>query len=133
MSIPVRTLANFIDGRFVPPSTGTYLDDIGPATAEVIAQVPRSNANDVDAAVGAAKKAFRGGWGAASVAVRAELCEAVARAIELRADELAELESLDTGKPIRLARTVDIPRAILNFRFFAGAIRHDQTGFHEMD
>lgn len=129
----VRTLANFIDGRFVPPSTGAYLDDVGPATAEVIAQVPRSNTNDVDAAVGAAKKAFRGGWSAANVAQRSELCEAVARAIERRADELAELESLDTGKPIRLARTVDIPRAVLNFRFFAGAIRHDETGFHEMD
>src|SRR5262245_59599534 len=116
-----RILKNFIDGRFVPPQGGEHLEDIGPATGQLVAQVPRSGASDVDAAVAAAQRAFRGGWGRSSVAERAELCEAVARRIESRAEQLAELESLDTGKPLRLARTVDIPRAILNFRFFAGA------------
>ena len=84
MPSELRTLANFIDGRFVPPAAGGYLDDVAPATAEVIARVPRSSASDVDAAVGAAKKAFQRGWGASSVAQRAELCERIGHALRLR-------------------------------------------------
>jgi aminomuconate-semialdehyde/2-hydroxymuconate-6-semialdehyde dehydrogenase len=126
-------LSNFIGGRFVPPAGGQYIDDIGPATGGVIARVPRSDGRDVDAAVAAAQRAFQSGWARSGVAERAELCDEIARRIESRAAELARLESLDTGKPLRLARSVDIPRAILNFRFFAGAVRHDETRCQEMD
>ena len=71
-------------------------------------------------------------WGRSSAAERADLLEAVAAAIEGRLVEFAEAESADNGKPVHLAAAVDIPRAIANFRFFAGAIRHDHTDFHPM-
>jgi len=129
----MRTLANFIGGAFVPARDGAELDDVDPATGEVIARIPASQAPDVDDAVRAARSALDGGWGRSGVAERADLLESVAARIAARADELAELESLDTGKPIRLARTVDIPRAVLNFKFFAGAVRHDQTACHAME
>lgn len=128
----MRVLHNFIRGETVAPAGDEYLDDVNPATGEVTAKLPRSRGADVDFAVAAAGKAFEG-WSRATMAERAGLLEAVARAVEKRADELAELESRDTGKPITLARTLDIPRAVANFRFFAGAIRHDETAFHAMD
>jgi len=128
----VIELANHIDGKAQPAASGATLEDIGPATGAVVASIPDSSAEDVDAAVGAARRAFEGPWGRTSTAERADLCDAVADAIEADLDRFAELESLDTGKPIHTARTIDIPRAIANFRFFAGAVRHDQTGAHAM-
>src|SRR5438046_1192291 len=94
---PIRLLAHFIDGAFVPPASGEYLEDMGPATGEVIARIPRGNAADVDAAVGAARRAFHGSWSLSTRAERADLCDAIAARIAERAKELAELESLDTG------------------------------------
>jgi aminomuconate-semialdehyde/2-hydroxymuconate-6-semialdehyde dehydrogenase len=128
----VQTLRQYIDEGFVRPASREYLDDVEPATGRVVARVPRGSAADVEAAVAAAKRAFHGAWGRTTSGERADWCDAVARAIEVRADELAHLESLDTGKPVELARRVDIPRAIANFRFFAGAVRHDATPCHEM-
>ncbi len=127
------TLTHHIGGTRRAPASGAYIDDIGPATGEVIARVPRGDEVDVDAAVGAAHDALRGAWGRATRHERADLCDAIADAIEARLDELAELESRDTGKPVALARSLDVPRAVANFRFFAGAVRHDATGAHEMD
>lgn len=128
-----RTLTNFIGGREVPPAAGQYLDDVDPATGEVIARIPRSGAADVDAAARAAREAFEGEWGRTPTEARARLLDAIADRIEARKDDLAALESLDTGKPLRLAATVDIPRAVANFRFFAGAVRHDRTDCHLTD
>ncbi len=125
-------LSNHIGGEAVPPDGDEWFDDRAPATGQVIARIPRSGASDVDHAVLAAKGAFEGSWGSSSTAERADLCDAIASAIEARLDEFALLEAQDTGKPIHFARTVDIPRAIANFRFFAGAARHDETGFHKM-
>jgi aminomuconate-semialdehyde/2-hydroxymuconate-6-semialdehyde dehydrogenase len=129
----MRTLANHIDGRDAPPRSGEYVDDVGPATGEVIARVPRSGAADVDAAAQAARRALDGAWGRTPTEERARLLDRIADRLEARKDEFAALESLDTGKPIKLARTIDIPRAIANFRFFAGAIRHDRTDCHVLD
>jgi len=126
------TLLNVIGGEAAAPSTGDFLDDLNPATGEVIARVPRSGGADVDAAVAAARAAA-GPWSRTGVSERADLLGAVAARIAERADELAQIESLDTGKPVSLARTMDVPRAILNFRFFAGAVRHDETACHPMD
>jgi len=128
----MRLLTNFIKGRAIAPVGDEYLDDLNPATGEVIAKVPRSKGADVDFAVMAARKAFES-WSQTSVAERADLLDAVASRIEKRSEELAELESRDTGKPIQVARTVDVPRAVANFRFFAGAVRHDQTSCHAME
>src|SRR5512135_1616910 len=113
-------LSNFMGGAFVPPCGGAYLDDVNPATGETIGRIPDSAAEDVDAAVAAARAALDGAWGKETAAARADLLDAVASEIERRGEELAALESLDTGKPIKLARTVDVPRAVANFRFFAG-------------
>ena len=128
----MRTVLNHVGGRDVPAASGATLVDLGPATGEPIATIPESGPADVDLAVEAARTALAGPWGRSTTAERADLCDAVADAIQARFDELAELESLDTGKPVRTARAIDIPRAIANFRFFAGAVRHDQTGAHEM-
>ncbi len=125
-------LANHIDGKARPAASGSVLDDFGPATGKVVATLPDSREEDVDAAVAAARGAFEGAWGRTSALERADLCDAVADAIEADLDRFAELESLDTGKPIHTARTIDIPRAVANFRFFAGAVRHDSTGAHRM-
>lgn len=127
-----RRLRNFIGGDFVAPAGAKYLDDFNPATGELLARIPRSGPADVERAVASAAAALEAGWAETSSEERAALCEALAERIEARGDELAALESRDTGKPLGLARTVDIPRAVANFRFFAGAIRHQSTGCHEM-
>lgn len=128
----VRELLNHVGGEDLPASSGGTVDVLAPATGQRFATIPDSGPEDVDRAVRAARAAFEGAWGRWTTAERADLCDEVARTIETRLDEFAELESLDTGKPISLARTIDIPRAIANFRFFAGAVRHDRTGAHEM-
>ncbi|HTL97661.1 MAG TPA: aldehyde dehydrogenase family protein, partial [Holophagaceae bacterium] len=120
MSIP--ELRNFLSGAFVPAKEGGLLDNLGPATGEVIARIPRSMKADVDAAVAAAKAALPG-WAKTPVAERAALLDRVADRLEARLDELAALESRDTGKPVSLAKSLDIPRAISNFRFFADLVR----------
>jgi aminomuconate-semialdehyde/2-hydroxymuconate-6-semialdehyde dehydrogenase len=129
--VSTRTLQHFIGGAFTPPASGAYLDDVAPATGDVLARVARGDAADVDRGVAAAKRAFAG-WSARPAAERAAVLDRIADVIEARAGELAALESEDTGKPRTLAAALDIPRAVLNFRFFAGAVRHDATSFHEM-
>ncbi len=128
----MKTLANFVGGEDRPPASGQHLDDLDPASGEVIARVPRSTAPDVDEAVAAARGALTGAWGRLSTTDRADLLDEVADAIERDLEAFAEAETRDTGKPITTSRTLDIPRAIANFRFFAGAVRHAETGFHEM-
>ena len=129
---PPRWL-NCIDGRMVPAQSGAWLDKRAPATGQLVAQVPRSGREDVDAAVAAAVAARQGPWAGWGRERRASLLEAVAAAIRDRAEEFAALESEDTGKPIGVARSVDIPRVIENFRFFAGALRHERSDAHHMD
>lgn len=125
-------LANFIGGKFAPPAGGQYFDDINPATEEVIAEVPDSDAADVDRAVDAARAAFPA-WSRTPAADRSNLLLRLADLIEKNFDELARLESCDNGKAISLARRLDIPRAIANFRFFATAIIHQTTEAHVTD
>src|SRR5688500_4519969 len=93
----MQKLGNFIDGRFVPPASGTYLDDIGPASGDVIAQIPDSDTRDVDAAVVAARRAFPA-WSGTSTAERSRLLMRLADLIETNLDSLARMESLDNGK-----------------------------------
>lgn len=128
----MTTLAHWIDGQPRTGASGAVFDDVAPATGEVLAQVARGDAADVDAAVAAAKAALAGPWGATTRLERADVLDRIADGLEARLDELARLESEDTGKPISLARRIDIPRAVANFRFFAGAIRHDETPCHQM-
>lgn len=118
-------LANYIDGQFFAPRSSSYLDSINPATGQVHAQVPASDAADVAAAVEAAQRAFPA-WSALPLEARAQHLLAIARGIEARLEALALAECNDNGKPLHLARRIDIPRARDNFRFFAHAL----TQFH---
>ena len=114
-----------INGEFVNSSSGKSVDVIGPASGEPIARVPESNIEDVNRAVAAAREAFDDGrWSKLPHGSRSAMLEKLASLIEEHAGELAELESQDTGKPIKLARDSDIVFAIDNLHFFAGAARH---------
>jgi aminomuconate-semialdehyde/2-hydroxymuconate-6-semialdehyde dehydrogenase len=117
----IITLANLIDGKLAAPANGVYLDVFEPATGKVYARCPDSDARDVEAAVNAAERAAPA-WGALSHGERARHLHRLADAVEARLDELAREESRDSGKPVKLARRVDIPRAVSNLRFFAEAI-----------
>ena len=107
---------NYVNGTFV--ESKETIEDINPATSEVIATIPRSNSDDVNEAVSAADKALDN-WGTLSLDERRKWLEKIANALEARSREIANLESLDTGKPIKIARAVDASRSVANFRFFA--------------
>jgi len=125
-------IQNFIDGEFVPASTGRRLENIEPATGKAYSSVPDSGEDDVDRAVAAAGKAFPG-WSRTSAEERGRILTRIAEAIESNADRLARAESIDTGKPMRLARSLDIPRSAKNFRFFASAIQHFHSESYATD
>src|SRR5207245_1441928 len=102
-----------MNGELVNSRLGRVVDDIGPASGKVVAQVPQSSIEDVEHAVTAARAAFDDGrWSRLTHSARATALEALAQVIESHAEELAELESLDAGKPIKLARDSDIPFSI---------------------
>ncbi|KAK3578193.1 hypothetical protein CHS0354_015244 [Potamilus streckersoni] len=115
-------IQNFINGKFVPSKQ--FIDSYNPATGKVWAKIPDSDATDVDIAVTAADDAFPG-WSATPIQQRSKILLKIADLLESRLDEFAVLESRDQGKPLSLSRTVDIPRAIYNFRFFATSVLHD--------
>src|SRR3954468_23862081 len=96
-------LANFIGGAFRAPASSTYFDDINPATAEVIAEIPDSDERDVDDAVRAAKTAFPA-WSRTPAAERSRLLLKLADLVEKNLDELARMESIDNGKTLSLAK-----------------------------
>ena len=99
-----------INGELVNSSTGKVVDDIGPASGEAVAQIPQSGLEDVERAVTAAREAFDDGrWSRLPHGARAAALEKLAQVLEAHTEELAELESLDAGKPIKLARDSDIP------------------------
>lgn len=124
-------IANFIDGHYQAPVDGGYLDNIEPATGLTYGQIPDSDINDVDIAVTAAKKALPQ-WQAMPLEQRADVLYAIAQEIENRIDELALAEATDNGKPVLLARTIDIPRAAANFKFFAHACSQFASESHAM-
>ncbi len=114
-------LHNWIDGRPQAPAEGRHLDVFEPATGEVFAHCPASTATDVESAVQAASRASMG-WANTRPEDRAGCLMRLADLIEAELDALAELESQDNGKPVALARELDIPRAVSNLRFFAAAV-----------
>jgi aminomuconate-semialdehyde/2-hydroxymuconate-6-semialdehyde dehydrogenase len=128
----MTVVANYINGEFVEPASGLYFDDVDPATGQVCGQVPDSDDRDVRHAVRAARDAFPG-WSETPAAERSQTLARIADLIEKNLDDLARVESMDTGKPVGLARSVDIPRAVQNFRFFATAILHTRTEAHQTD
>jgi betaine-aldehyde dehydrogenase len=118
----MRTLQNFIDGSFRPAAGGATEPVLNPATGEEIALAPLSEAADVDAAVGAAKRAFEG-WSQTTPAARAEALLGLASSIEEHGEELAREEAINAGKPIAGVLSDEIAVMVDNLRFFAGAAR----------
>jgi aminomuconate-semialdehyde/2-hydroxymuconate-6-semialdehyde dehydrogenase len=125
---------NFINNQFVPALGGATLDNTSPATGATLCQLPRSQACDADAAIASAVGAYPA-WARTPVPARAALLDRVADLLERDAGALAQLEAEDSGKTLKMATSTDIPRAVANFRFFAGALRHDHGGaaFHTAD
>ncbi len=128
----MQTILNYIDGELREPNAGEWLDSIEPATATPYARVPDSDNSDVAAAVDAAKRAFPS-WSRTPAAERSRILLDIAARIDDQREALARAESIDNGKPISLARTVDVPRAAANFRFFATAILHTESESHRTD
>ncbi|HPG95037.1 MAG TPA: aldehyde dehydrogenase, partial [Dokdonella sp.] len=122
-------LANLIDGRIVPPVLDRWLDVFEPATGKVFARCPASTKNDVEAAVDAAQRAAPA-WAETAPDERSRLMLRLADLLEQELDSLAELESRDNGKPVAVARRIDIPRAVSNLRFFAAAITQWSSEAH---
>ncbi|MCU0448327.1 MAG: aldehyde dehydrogenase [Bernardetiaceae bacterium] len=121
------SIYHYIGGHF--EGSEAWLPSVAPATGQVMAQVARGGAAQVQAAVAAAQAAFPA-WAARPESERAGYLLKIAQAIEQQAEALALAESLDTGKPLALARRMDIPRAVENFRFFATAILHQFSESH---
>ncbi|XP_065258250.1 2-aminomuconic semialdehyde dehydrogenase isoform X3 [Emys orbicularis] len=123
-------LENFINGKFVPcPS---YIDSYDPSTGDVYCRVPDSGKEEVEVAVTAARDAFLG-WSSKSPQERSQIMNKLADLIEHDLEAFAQAESKDQGKTITFARTVDIPRAAYNFRFFASSVLHHTTECTQMD
>ena len=125
-------LRNYISGEFIEPETGEWLENFSPATGEIIALVPKSGQNDINMAVESAIQALPS-WSALTNVDRANWLDKIADKLETKYEEIAKLESKDTGKPISLAREVDAYRSVKNFRFFANMIRNLNEESYEME
>jgi aldehyde dehydrogenase (NAD+) len=120
----------FIGGEFVEPEDGETFKTINPASEEVLAEISEAGPGDIDRAVAAARKAFDGAWGSMSGKERAKYLFRIARIIQERSRELAVLESLDNGKPIKESRDVDLPLVAAHFFYYAGwADKLEHAGF----
>jgi aminomuconate-semialdehyde/2-hydroxymuconate-6-semialdehyde dehydrogenase len=123
-------IKNYINGQFVNPIQGKYLDNFNPAIGEVYGQIPNSTKEDVEKAYEAAAIAFPK-WSNTTLEERSNILSKIATLILEKLDFLAAAESKDNGKPIGLAKQVDIPRAASNFQFFANAITQFSSEAHE--
>ncbi|SCL53355.1 aldehyde dehydrogenase (acceptor) [Micromonospora peucetia] len=120
----------FINGEFVAPADGGSFKSINPASEEVLAEVAEAGAQDVERAVRAARKAYDKVWGPMPGRDRAKYLFRIARLVQERSRELAVLESLDNGKPIRESRDVDLPLVAAHFFYYAGwADKLEHAGF----
>ncbi|MCH1591426.1 MAG: aldehyde dehydrogenase family protein, partial [Candidatus Thalassarchaeaceae archaeon] len=122
---------NYIQGKFVEPSSENWMENTSPSTGEIIGSLPLSGDVDVGSAVDAARNALPG-WSALEPSERADWLDRIADCLESKHEEIAYLESLDTGKPIALSRSVDANRSVSNFRFFSGMIREQEDEMFEM-
>ena len=125
-------LHNFIDGKAVAPLGGRYIDNVRPATGEVYMRIPASGAADVAAAVEAAEAAFPL-WSSVGGVARGEILVRWADLVAANLDRFVEAESIDSGKPVHTARTVDIPRSVSNLRFFGTGAGHFSSESHFME
>jgi aldehyde dehydrogenase len=123
---------NFIGGEFVKPKKGKYFENVSPVTGRSFCEVTRSSAEDIDLALDAAHAA-KDKWGKTPVAERASALNRIADVMEKNLEMLAVAETWDNGKPIRETLAADIPLAIDHYRYFASAIRAEDSGMAELD
>ncbi len=122
----MQKIQNFVNGEYVDPIKGNYIDNVEPGTGKVFANIPNSTQEDLEKAVTASQNAFPE-WSAMAADKRSKILHKLADLIEDNLEELARMESRDNGKPFWLAKAVDIPRASANFRFYASAIVNFST------
>jgi aminomuconate-semialdehyde/2-hydroxymuconate-6-semialdehyde dehydrogenase len=132
MNADLPKILNYIGGNLLAPVAGGFIQNIEPATGRAYSLIPDSGPDDVENAVLAAKDAFPA-WSNTPYTERSRILVKLADLILENLDALARAESRDNGKPVSLARTVDIPRAESNIRFFATAIVHFSTEAHIME
>jgi len=126
----MEKILNYIDGEYCQPESELWMDNFNPSTGEVYAKIANSGKDDVERAYRAAAAAFKN-WSTTTLEERSAILLRIADLIDAQMDKLAEAEAQDNGKPLSLARKVDIPRASANFRFFAHAITQFATEAHE--
>ncbi len=123
---------NFIGGEWVAPVKGEYFKNISPVNGEVICEIPRSTAEDIDLALDAAHAA-KEAWGKTSVTERSNLLLKIADRIEANLEKIAVAETYDNGKAVRETLAADVPLAVDHFRYFAGCIRAQEGSVGEID
>ena len=123
---------NYIGGQWVAPAKGEYFDNISPVTGQVVCQIARGTADDIELALDAAHKA-KDGWGKPSPTDRSNILLKMADRMEANLDLIAMAETIDNGKPIRETTHADIPLAIDHFRYFAGCLRAQEGSIAEID
>lgn len=128
----MQNILNYIGGKFLEPCSGEYLDNYEPATGKVYGLIPDSDKEDIALAVKASGDATKA-WAETPREERSRILLKIAQLIDDNLERLAAAESKDNGKPLKLAQRVDIPRSSANFRFYATAILHESSDFHESD
>ena len=123
-------IQNYINGEFANPVLDNWIDNYNPSKGEVYGQIPNSTIEDVENAYLAAENAFAS-WSQTTLATRSKILSKIADLIRTKVTFLAEAESKDNGKPISLAKAIDIPRAAANFQFYANAITQFSSEAHE--
>jgi len=125
----MQVILNYINGKNVPPKNGQYIDNFNPATGAVSGKIPDSDSEDIEEAIRAASAAFPA-WSNLPLEHRHDILRNISDGILQNLDALAAAESADSGKTVTTARTVDIPRSALNFKFFATALLHFASESH---
>ena len=125
-------ILNYINGEFIEPVDKGWINNVDPSIGKVYSLIPDSEDKDVEQAVQAAELAFDN-WSNSSIDYRSKILTNIAKLILKNIDDLARAESIDNGKPLSLAKKIDIPRAAKNMAFFASAIKHDSADSHQMN
>ncbi len=125
----MQVIHNYINGKNVPPKNGQYIDNFNPSTGTVSGKIPDSDSEDIEDAVRAASEAFPA-WSKLPLEHRHDILRNISDGILQNLDALAAAESADSGKTVTTARTIDIPRSALNFKFFATALLHFSSESH---
>jgi aminomuconate-semialdehyde/2-hydroxymuconate-6-semialdehyde dehydrogenase len=123
-------IKNYINGEYVNPVSDSWIDNYNPSNGEIYGQIPDSINEDVETAYKAAQTAFLS-WSETSLEERSQILSKIAQLITEKLPELAAAEAKDNGKPLHVAKSIDIPRAAANFQFFANAITQFASEAHE--